>query len=227
MRTPSCKLAGRSSAGASADSRTPAGPVRGSAAKSPAARASPYARTPGASGTVVLSVDDDAGASVATGTTHPLRQVFHSLGFEYEPEPEPRWVLPRAIEEFVQESVREAAQANGLRLVVRDAAEVVEDRKVVRTPPKCKHHGVPCVIRTAGAGAMPHNRGRRFWACPKSSKETQELCTWMWEDGTLPFSAASQRRFDSWLDSQGGGGGCRVCHAMAAIGLGCPCDCCD
>ena len=84
-------------------------------------------------------------------------------------------------------------------------------------PPRCELHGVPCVLRKAGAGAMPHNRGRRFWCCPRATAETEGECLWQWEDGSKPFSEQSQARFDAWAARQGGG--CTWCAAF-----GCCCD---
>ena len=69
---------------------------------------------------------------------------------------------------------------------------------------------------------MPHNRGRRFWCCPHTTRETREKCFWEWEDGTKPYSAESEARFDAWVDAQGG---CAMCAAAAALGFGgCCCD---
>jgi hypothetical protein len=53
---------------------------------------------------------------------------------------------------------------------------------------------------------MPHNIGRKFYKCKNKGKPGQRGCEfWMWEDGSLPFSEQSQRRFNDWMDSSGFG----------------------
>jgi hypothetical protein len=74
-------------------------------------------------------------------------------------------------------------------------------------------HHERCQLRTAGQHAMPHNRGRRFWRCPRWASQD---CTWVWEDGSLPFSEASHARFDEWADSIGGGPLCIFAHMLGS-----------
>jgi hypothetical protein len=54
-------------------------------------------------------------------------------------------------------------------------------------------------LRLVAKNGMPHNIGRAFFKCRRSKCEF-----WVWEDGSLPFSEASQRRFNEWMDDQNG-----------------------
>jgi len=87
--------------------------------------------------------------------------------------------------------------------------------------PKCKAHGLVCKLHTAGPNAMPHNVGRRFWRCPRQSSQVGGCDTWMWEDGSLPFSDESQERFDEWADDSGFAGLPFGCQLARIFGAGC------
>lgn len=199
---------------ASPDTRSAGGAARHTPQR---ALRSPYART------CMLNIDVKAGTTVASGHTFELKTTLDDLGFAYTSEPTPHWTLERAADAALLSTLQDAAKESGLELrVVRAAFSPPPPA------PMCKRHGVPCVLRTCGPKAMPHNRGRRYWCCPRRTAETNDECTWLWEDGTEPESDASQARFNKWMDDQLGDaakqGGCGICAVMGPLGFGGGCD---
>ena len=60
-----------------------------------------------------------------------------------------------------------------------------------------------CVLRSCGAGAKAHNRGRRFWTCPQAPpKGAASDCPWVWEDGT-PWRGEAARSRSGYDDDCG------------------------
>ena len=165
-----------------------------------------------------------AEAPVATGKTFDVKTALQDLSFTYTSEPTPRWTLERAADAALLSTLQDAAKESGVELRIVRAGEKAARKKAQAPPapraPTCDVHGVPCVLRKCGPNAKPHNRGRRFWCCPRAAPETED-CFWEWEDGTKPFGEESQARFDKWLDSQGG---CGICDAMGFLGMACNCD---
>ena len=62
---------------------------------------------------------------------------------------------------------------------------------------RCSICGTQAVRRVAGVNAMPHNQGRGFYKCPNPAHGSY----FKWEDGSLPFSNQSQRRFNAYMDT--------------------------
>ena len=151
--------------------------------------------------------------------TYPVKDLLYKKDFHYSEKPMPRWTLPRIADDALVERLRNACAKAQLPLrVVRGAMETLPPA------PVCSVHHVPCRVWTAGPNAMPHNVGRRFWKCPQfDDEDEEEQCTWIWEDGSLPFSAESQARFDEWADEIGGGPLCILSH-MLGSGCGGECD---
>lgn len=203
---------------ASPDARSAGGAARHAPQRALGAALSPYART------CTLTVDAKAGTTVATGKTFDVKTALQDLSFTYTSEPTPRWTLERAADAALLSTLQDAAKESGVELRIVRAGEKAARKKAQSPPapraPTCDVHGVPCVLRKCGPNAKPHNRGRRFWCCPRATPETED-CFWEWEDGTKPFGEESQARFDKWLDSQGG---CGICDAMGFLGMACNCD---
>jgi hypothetical protein len=184
-------------------------------------RYAPYDRT--------LRVTVDAARNKTTVRSAAfMRDIVRSLGahlfWRWHPE-EKAWTTDVALNDAEVAALRVAAAADALPFALRrvradgreeedvashDAASALETEArggaggvaaAAPAPPICRQHGRPCVLRTAGERAMPHNRGRRFWTCPQSwSSPDPSACTWVWEDGTLPFSKESQARYNAWAD---------------------------
>jgi hypothetical protein len=169
--------------------------------------------------TLTLDSDSDANSSVASGKTFYVKDLLSSLGFRYAAEPLPRWELSSLADDEAIAQLRAACAKAGLQLrVVRGTPEPLPPA------PVCPVHHKPCRLLTAGPNAMPHNVGRRFWTCPLSTPDTRDECTWVWEDGSAPYSEQSQARFDQWA-----GGRSPFCLMAELLGggCGCGCDACD
>jgi hypothetical protein len=167
-RSPSPPPRSPSPAHAAAGGKAPATPSTHAAV-----RYAPYDRT--------LRVTVDAARNKTTVRSAAFMRdiVRRSLGthlfWRWLPE-EKTWTTDVALNDAEVAALREAAAAHALPFALRrvradgreedvasHAAAALETAAATPAPPICRHHGRPCVLRTAGERAMPHNRGRRFW----------------------------------------------------------------
>lgn len=68
-------------------------------------------------------------------------------------------------------------------------------RPTINSPFKC-HCELPA-LRLIAKNGMPHNIGRGFYQCRRKKCDF-----WVWEDGSLPFSEASQKLFNEYMDAR-------------------------
>lgn len=158
----------------------------------------------------------------ATGSgTFASKEALKELGFSFRPAAR-AWAVEideedeECTEQRLRERVVEAVVGqDGLQVAVKwEEERPAADAKprAARSlamgggsdaPGKCVLHGLTLKRQVAGPKAMPHNRGRAFFQCPRHDKECNDAGSWRWEDGSLPFSAASQRRFEEHVDVHG------------------------